>query len=339
MGDNDYTTKLNEKHAKIIKDLQELQAVESYLFTKIQEAGSTHKGEDEQKKISMHIEKLAQTRSTLLKELQNLYTSANDDVNQASSILGNQTVMAQQLNEELKRAKLKEKRLIAEKNNKQRLAQIGEYEYSKNTEHKSILKVIVYGSFFVLFFIFLNAKDILPQFLTKIFIVIICFVVLLQIIKKMYWNFKRDNIDYSKFRFPKKNKVVFDKQTENTFDLNDLLGVECKDKSLENEVVTPANQKITDHAHSEGTFNLDSSGYQTHSHTPPDDPSKPPEQHQHRVRVGGAEELAQEEEDDDEEGFSLLNQNGCKSCKNIFPSNNLTNSSFKNTSLKYSTVN
>ena len=37
---------------------------------KIQEAGSTHKGDDEQKKISMHIEKLAQTRSTLLKELQ-----------------------------------------------------------------------------------------------------------------------------------------------------------------------------------------------------------------------------------------------------------------------------
>ena len=34
MGNSDYTTKLNEKHAKIIKDLQELQAVESYLFTK-----------------------------------------------------------------------------------------------------------------------------------------------------------------------------------------------------------------------------------------------------------------------------------------------------------------
>ena len=331
----DYTSKLNEKHAKIITDLQELQAVETYLFTKIQEAASGHQADGEQKKISSHIEKLSRTRRTLLTELQNLYTSANDDVNEASSILGNQTVMAQQLNEEIKKAEIEEKRLIAQKNNKQRLAQIGEYEYSKNSEHKSILKKIVYGSFFILFFIFLNSKDILPNFLTKIFVVIICFVVLLQIISKMYVNFKRDNIDYSKFRFPKKNKVVFDKQTENTFDLNDLLGVECKDKSLENEVLTPPN-KITDHAHSEGTFNLDSSGYQTHMHSPTDDPSKPPEQHQHRVRVGGAEEIAQEEE---EEGFALLNQNGCKSCKNIFPSNNLTNSTFKNTSLKYSTVN
>lgn len=332
----DYTTKLNEKHEKIIKDLQELQAVETYLFTKIQEAANGRQADEEEKKISSHIEKLSQTRRTLLIELQSLYTSANDDVNEASSILGNQTVMAQQLNEEIKKAKIEEKRLIAQKNNKQRLAQIGEYEYSKNTEHKSILKKIVYGSFFILFFIFLNSKDILPIFVTKIFVVIICFVVLLQIINKMFWNFKRDNIDYSKFRFSKGNDV-FDKKTENTFNLNDLLGVECKDKSLENQVVTPPN-RITDHTHTEGTFNLDSSGYGTHSHPPPDDPSKPSEQHQHGVKIGGAEETA-EEEDDESEGFALLNQNTCKSCKNIFPSNNLINNTFKNTSLKYSTVN
>ena len=206
MGTDDYTTALNTKHEKIIRDLQELQAVETYLFTKIQEAASSHKDSDEQQKISSHISKLSHTRTTLLKELQSLYDGANDDVNLSSSILGNQTVMAQQLNEEIKKAQQQEKRLIAEKNNKQRLAQIGEYEYAKNTEHKSILKFIVYGSFFVLVFVFLNAKEILPLFLTKIFIVIICFVVLLKIMNKLYWNYKRDNIDYSKFRFPKKKK-------------------------------------------------------------------------------------------------------------------------------------
>ena len=41
----------------------------------------------------------------------------------------------------------------------------------------------------------------------------------------------------------------------------------------------------------------------------------------------------------DDGAFSLLNKNTCKSCKNIFPSNNLNNNTFKNTSLKYSTVN
>ena len=34
---NDYTDKLNEKHSSIIQNLQELQAVETYLFSTIQE--------------------------------------------------------------------------------------------------------------------------------------------------------------------------------------------------------------------------------------------------------------------------------------------------------------
>ena len=300
MGTNDYITKLNEKHAKIIKDLQELQAVETYLFTKIQEAASSTQSEDEKNQISNHIEKISNTRATLLTELKNLYTSSNDDVNSANAILGNQTVMAQQLHDETKKAEKVEKRLIAEKNNKQRLAQIGEYEYAKNNEHKAILKVIVYGSFFVFLIIFLNAKEILPLFLTKIFTIIICFIVLLHIIKKMFWNFKRDNIDYSKFRFPKKNDVVFDKKTENTFDIGDLFGTECKDTTLDSEeILQPTATETT--TGTTGTTDA-TTGTPT-------------------------------------EGFALLNTSGCKSCKNIFPSNNLNNNTFKNTSLKFSTVN
>ena len=93
--------------------------------------------------------------------------------------------------------------------------------------------------------------------------------------QKLYWNFRRNNINYGKFNFPKKNETP-DKENENTFNMNKLLGLECKD--------TSANY-------------------------------------------------------DTKEGFSSLNTNSCKSCKNIFPSNNLNNNTFKNTSLKFTTVN
>jgi len=271
MGDS-YTDALNNKHEKIINDLQELQAVETYLFTKIQESSGSNEN-DETQKISSHIENLSETRTNLLKSLQNLYSGASSEADFNSNLLGNQTVMGQQLASEITRAKQEKKRLIAEKNNKQRLAQIGEYEYAKNNSHKSILKIIVYGSFFVLIMIFLNSNDLFPTFLTKIIIVIICFIVFLIIIKRLYWNFKRNNIDYSKFTFPK-NIGTFDKQTENTFSISDLMGMKCEDTS-------------------------------------------------------GAKS----------EGFALLNKNGCKSCKNIHPSNNLNNNTFKNTSLTFSTVN
>jgi len=306
MGD-DYKEEINRKHESIINNLQELQAVESYLFSKIQDAASSTAASKEKDNIASHVTNLTTTRTNLLKELQNLYSSANDDVNIGSKVLGQQSNMSQHLNGELDKQKQKLKALKAEKNNKQRMAQIGEYEYSKNVEHKSILKVIVYGSFFVLLIVFLNSKNILPQFLTRIFIVIICFFVFLRIIKKLFWNFQRDNIDYSKFRHYKKKNEVYDKKTKNTFNLSNLLGLDkqCKDTSLESDVI---NNQLS--------YN------NTHNHSPPHEPTdltQHPDQHS--------------------EGFSLLNTSKCKSCKNIYPVNNLNNNTFKITSLKYSTIN
>ncbi len=143
--------------------------------------------------------------------------------------MGSQATLTGQLQKEIEKAKIEEKRLIAQKNNKQRLAQIGEYEYSKNSEHKSILKTIVYGSFFVLILVFLDSKDIFPTFLTKILVFVVVFITLFLIIQRMFWNFKRNNIDYGKFNFDKRDK----EQTEDVVHKNDLtisklLGLECK---------------------------------------------------------------------------------------------------------------
>ena len=84
----------------------------------------------------------------------------------------------------------------------------------------------------------------------------------------MSWNFKRNNIDYSKFNFPKKEQRE-DADRESTFSMGKLLGLECKDTLEE---------------------------------------------------------------------FSPINT-CCNSTKNVFPSNNLNNSTFKNTSLKFTIVN
>tara|TARA_B100000795_G_scaffold267547_3_gene252607 strand:+ start:12211 stop:13035 length:825 start_codon:yes stop_codon:yes gene_type:complete len=274
MGDSGYIANLNTKHSSIIKNLQELQAVETYLFEKIQESD----GDSEEKNksnITSFINNLSSTRTKLLESLKDLYTGANSEIDMNTQHLGDQSNMAMQLTSETQLAAIEEKKLIAEKNNKQRMAQIGEYEYSKNNEHKSVLKTIVYSSFFVLLIIFFNARGILPDFLTKIIIVIIVFIATLLLLQKLFWNFRRNNINYGKFNFPKKNETN-DAIKENTFNMNKLLGLQCNDTS-----------------ESYGT----------------------------------------------KEGFSVLNTNGCKSCKNIFPSNNLNNNTFKNTSLKFTTVN
>ena len=154
MSGEEYNTALNAKHQKIQTDLQELQVIETYLFdelSKINESDSTKN--DQQTKITSYIENLKNVRKTLMENLKNLYTNANDDLNYNSQHLGNQRDMSNQLSKELENAKTILKKLKAEKNNKTRLAQIGDYEFEKNREHRSILKTIVYGSFFILLII------------------------------------------------------------------------------------------------------------------------------------------------------------------------------------------
>ena len=213
----------------------------------------------------------------------NLYNKANDNIDANKNLMSSQGTMAAQLKKEIEQAKIKEKALIAEKNNKQRLAQIGEYEYSKNSEHRSILKILVYSSFCILIVIFLNSKDVFPTFLTKIVVTIIVFVAIYILIGRVYWNFNRNNIDYSKFNFPKKEEETEDPEDyENDLTFGKLLGIECKESE-------------------EDSINMED--------------IKPIE------------------------GFSSLNKSSCKCSKDVFPINNLKNKYFKNTTLKYSTVN
>lgn len=244
MGANeDYNAELDDKHKKIQEELTELQVIETYLFdelSKINQSDATRT--DQQTQITSYIENLKNVRKTLMENLKNLYTDANNDLNYNSQHLGNQRDMSEQLKLELEKARNTLKKLKAEKNNKTRLAQIGEYEFEKNREHRSILKTIVYGSFFVLLIFFMNSKNMLPDFLTKIIIVIISSITLLLVIQRLYWNSRRNNIDYSKFSFPKRKTESVVEESKNTLSLRKMLGYGKCDVDLQQLAQNTANQ-------------------------------------------------------------------------------------------------
>lgn len=235
---------LNIKHKKIQEDLKELQVVETYLFdelSKVNQGDSTRT--DQQEQITSYIENLKNVRTTLMENLKNLYTNANNDLNYNSQHLSNQRDMSGQLKLELDKAREVLKKLKAEKNNKTRLAQIGEYEFEKNREHRSILKTIVYGSFFVLIVFFMNSKNMIPDFLTKIVVVIISSITFLLVIQRLYWNSRRNNIDYSKFSFPKRKTESVVEENKNTLSLRKMLGYGKCDVDLQQLAQNTANQE------------------------------------------------------------------------------------------------
>ena len=228
MVQDNYANRLKEKHEQIKKDLLELAVIETHLFNQLDAIDrSAASATSTENRIKEHIQSLTNVRTRLLEDLKGVYTSARNDLNMNMDHLNNQKVMSNQLNEELKKAEETLKQLKAEKNNKTRLAQIGEYEFAKNVEHKGILKTIVYGSLVILLLFFLNKKKILPEMISKILVIATTSVILLLVLQRMYWNFRRNNIDYNKFSQPDVALPADKKRKATEFKLSELLGLTC----------------------------------------------------------------------------------------------------------------
>lgn len=228
--DQQYRDSLATKHENIQKNLQELQVIETYLFDELNKIDpSQASSRTRETSIRNYIENLKNVRSGLLSNLRNLYTSANEELAYNTRHLSNQNTMSEQLSNEITLAEDELKRLKAEKNNKVRLAQVGEYEFEKNREHRGILKTIVYSSFFILLFTFMNKMSLLPKTLTQIIVVIIVSITLILLIQRFYWNFRRNNLDYSKFNQPKAGKIVSTESgSDKRINLRDALFGKCE---------------------------------------------------------------------------------------------------------------
>ena len=137
----EYQKSLQDKHAAIQDQITELTVLEDYLF---QEMGKVRKGggADEAKATAALDDKIGNLKNIrlgLLNNLRELYTKASDGVNSSTAHLSNQTDLTKTLEGEIDKANIELKQLHANKNNKTRLAQVGEYEFEKNKEHRSIL--------------------------------------------------------------------------------------------------------------------------------------------------------------------------------------------------------
>jgi hypothetical protein len=259
-NESKYQEDLNTKHQQLQTDLQELQVVETYLFDELRKVNQSTDNDRDAKKeeINTRIHSLKSVRTTLLTNLRNLYTNVSGEISYNSRHLENQKDMSDHLTRELNSAEQQLKNLKAEKNNKTRLAQVGEYEFEKNIEHRSILKTIVYSSFFILGFTFLNHKNILPKMITKVLIVIIVAFSLLLLIQRFFWNFRRDNIDYSKFKQMGTTPPKIVGEKKNTLSVRKMLGLNCEQPTLQQLAQQKSNLKNRKANPSEGFTNYGS---------------------------------------------------------------------------------
>ena len=137
-NNQDIYNNLVDMHEKTLKNIRELQDVETEIFNNINEINSS--GGENTQKIRQRINKVREVRVDLYNRLTNIYQNTIDNTSFAKDSLINNNAMYQVVNDQLINVEDELKKIKQEMQNKKRMVMIGQYEYSKYREYKNILK-------------------------------------------------------------------------------------------------------------------------------------------------------------------------------------------------------
>lgn len=200
MSNQNVADQLQTKHQQTIQHIKKLQEIEKYMFNNLQNLDtSKSSGLDQQTTIKNRINELKGIRENLFKSLKGLYTDSQKDVADSREDLTDSLTVVKVLEDELNNAKNKLKFLRENKQNKIRLAEIGDWEYERYESHKNIIKNIVYGCLVILLIVFLMNFAWFPSSVGSLGIIITIAWVLISIARTLYWNYLRDDRYYQKF--------------------------------------------------------------------------------------------------------------------------------------------
>ena len=111
-----------------IKNIQELQELEKYMFQNLQNINKADSSaSNESAIIQKRINELSTMRQNLFTQLKNMYTNVQANAANNRGDLADQIAVVEIVEKELSSAKANLNQLIAERDNKLRMVQIGEY--------------------------------------------------------------------------------------------------------------------------------------------------------------------------------------------------------------------
>ena len=161
---NTRPAKLAEKHENTIKQIKELQELERYMFANLQGINKSSPDANEQEeRIRRRIQELVTIRQNLFGKLRGMYTSTQINVTKSREDLADQIAVGKTMEDELKNTEEQLEVLRAERANKMKMVEIGQYEYERYNELRGIMKNIVYGIFIVLIISFLMRQPWFPR--------------------------------------------------------------------------------------------------------------------------------------------------------------------------------
>ena len=213
---NTRPAKLAEKHENTIKQIKELQELERYMFANLQGINKSSPDANEQEeRIRRRIQELVTIRQNLFGKLRGMYTSTQINVTKSREDLADQIAVGKTMEDELKNTEEQLEVLRAERANKMKMVEIGQYEYERYNELRGIMKNIVYGIFIVLIISFLMRQPWFPRIVGVALIALVIAGTIITVAGRIYYNMRRNDRNYQRLdqeyggRF---NKVVIPPQ-------------------------------------------------------------------------------------------------------------------------------
>ena len=187
---NNYSQNIEQ----LLNDIQLLQEMEHQLFNSLET--NTTLTVTQQQQIIDKISQLSNMRVNLYQTLSDMNVFFQDSLESSSEILQSQTAAIGIVENELNQAKGRLDALKIEKNNKIRLVEINDYYSDRYAEHTTLMKIFIVTLIPIIILAILKNKEILPNPIFVMLIVIICFISLYYGWSTYTSIIMRENINY-----------------------------------------------------------------------------------------------------------------------------------------------
>ena len=205
-----------EQQMQILKNIEKLQNMEKDLYKEIESTSSLDSTKassldstktsslDSTKTSSLdstvsRINQLAQVRISLYKSLNSSYKSLQTNINAKKTELDDMVAAVAIVEEELNNAKEQLNKLYEIKNNRMRMVEINTYYGKKYRAQTSLMKLIIFVGVFLLMFVILRKKGLLPESLANLLIGLVFAVGGFFIIRRTLDLSWRDNMSFDSY--------------------------------------------------------------------------------------------------------------------------------------------
>lgn len=150
--------------------------------------------------MSLYVKQLSERKEAMYNSLQEIYSLKKETAGAVAVDYKNVMAISKNIEKELKKTDdyIKQyKDMIGGAN---RMNEIADYEHKKYQSYRDVLKTIVYVSIFIIILTFLVQQPWFPKLIGKGLIILLVTYGLYLIAGTFYWNFRREDKYWDKFR-------------------------------------------------------------------------------------------------------------------------------------------